>query len=540
MSQYKDLFVSEVKENLQNLSSDLLNLEKDSENKDILNALMRYSHSIKGASATMGYTKMALLTHLMEDIFDYARNDKLKINSEIIDLVLQSIDKITESLVQIVEKNEEMDITEEAENLKKITGVAPSEIKIVKQVKSGESKKKTPEVNLADYINVPIKRLDALLDLTEELIIEKLFFDDLYKKLEGENNKQYPELKNEVNRLNRIVSDIQHQVIELRLVPIDVIFIHFTRMVRDLAGAQKKQVDFNIKGGELELDRSIIEKMADPITHMIRNSIDHGIEQEGTIQINAKREKGYAIISIEDNGKGINLEKLIEKAVKMNLITENDKKLYQKAIPAKRPVMMPKIFDSILFNSHISTSEKVTEISGRGVGLNVVREFLDSVGGIIEVEILEKGTRFNIQIPFSLAIINALILKVGNSLYALPLSSIKHTVIVQNSDIKKVLDKDVAVIEGNDVPLISLKKIFGIKFDDGKNSKNIVILIQVNNDVFGLVVDELAKEEEIIVKPIPTVFKKSKVFSGVTILGKGQAVPIIDTAGLISDLIPLT
>jgi len=220
----------------------------------------------------------------------------------------------------------------------------------------------------------------------------------------------------------------------------------------------------------------------------------------------------------------------------MKVISEASRDAFKKAIPVTRPAVMPHIFELLLFSSHISTNEKVTEVSGRGVGMNVVKKFIDSVGGVLEVEVLEKGTRFNIKLPFSLAIVSALLVKVGESNFAIPLSSIEHTVFVNDSDVKSALDKEVAVIEGGDVPLIRLKNIFGITSEEEHRGKSTVVLIRSKNDLVGLVVDRLVKEQEIIVKPLSSALKRSKGFSGVTILGNGQTVPIIDTVGLIENL----
>lgn len=545
LSQFKNIFVSEVEDNVQKLNAGLLTLEKDFSNKDLLNDLMRYAHSTKGIAATMGFTQMAGMTHVMEDVFDFARNDKLQLTSEIIDIIFAALDKIEESIISIKESNVEINLDEESENLKKITGVNTVEMEKANEDGSSanptqKDKKKTVGIDKSDYIKVPVKRLDTLLDLTEELIIEKMNFEEINSEFAEKGNKKSDKLGNAVNRLNRLVTEMQHHVIQVRLVPLDQVFLRFPRMVRDLAKTQNKKIDFEVSGGETELDRSIIDAMGEPILHLLRNAIDHGIMEEGKIKITASREKGFARISLCDNGNGIDFEKLIQSSLKSGVISEKNVELLKKAIPKEKNILVPHVFETLLCHPKVSTSDKITEISGRGIGLNVVKKFIEDAGGNMTIEILDPGTCFHIQLPFSLAIINAMLVNVEESTFAIPLSSIERSVILREDDVKSVLNKEMVVVDNVDVHLFRLNEVLNIKKTTDEDRKatgknKIIVLSRIKNDLMGLVVDELLREQEIIVKPITYLIGKVKGFSGVTILGNGKTVPILDILGLLTN-----
>ena len=599
LNKFKDLFISEVEDHLQKLNDNLLALEKNPTDKKLMNELMRSSHTMKSSSAMMGYKKMSFLTHVMEDVFDYARNDQLKLTPEIINKLFETFDILEESLMSIKKTGKELDVDSTIKEIKEMTGVAtegtgksprtPEGKPIIKNSKNQPEqekddknnelnnnneeivkKKSEQKINFApveefiqriDYIKVPVKRLDNLMSLMEELLIDRMRleqFKDRDAKLGGV-----------ISHLNRLVSDIQYQVMQSRLVPIEQIFARFPRMIRDVAKSLGKKANLEITGGEIELDRTIVDKLGEPLVHLLRNAVDHGIKESGTIKLKAKREKDFALIIVENDGNSIDWEKVVESAVKKGIIDKrqgdyliSDLKLKIADFRDKKVKdIKPKseIID-LLYNPRLSTKDKVTEISGRGVGLSVVKNFVDQIGGRIEIKSPlseEGGTRFTLELPLTLAIINSLLVEVRNSLFAIPFSNIERSVSIFREEIKSMADQDIAVIDGTDVPLVYLSKVFALNkgkdrkiknaekvkedekdvenFSSSGNSKITVVLVKRGSNIAGLVVDNLVNEQEIIVKSLPPVLRKTKGFSGSTILGDGKTILILDIASLLED-----
>jgi len=556
LSKYKDIFIIEVQENLHQLDSCLLKLEKNLKNKkndkELLNELMRLSHSIKGAAATMGYQHLAYLTHIMEDVFDCLRKDKIECTPVIVEKLFETIDTLEESVIELKDSDKEKKNSKIASELKKITGVNTEDMERntkskPKKQKSETQKTKTHQTSKKskkkvnkqiEHIKVAVGRLDSLMDLVEELLITKMHFNDMCKfVMKNVSNKELVQCK--VNPLfqkfDRLTTDIQYHVMQARLVPVDQIFSRFPRMVRDLAKKQKKEVEFKISGGDIELDRIIVENLAEPLVHLLRNAIDHGIDKQGTIQLKATRRQDYALISVEDNGKGIDYKKILKIALEKDLIKKDEQQKILDQIPNKTGIL-PQIFEQILFSSQISTAKKITEISGRGVGLNVIENFLDNVGGKIYVEKLEKGTRFTLQLPLTLAIIKALLINSEKDTYAIPISSIERSIQIRKEEIKKTADQEAIVLDNENIPIIRLNNLFNpdqIK-ETSKKSEQTVVIVKSERDTVGIVVDKLINEHEIIIKPLSKVLRNIKTFSGATILGNGKTVLILDIPGLIN------
>lgn len=571
LAKFKDLFISEAEDHLQKLNDNLLALEKNlsdpegqanGANKKLMDELMRSAHTMKSSSATMGYKKMAFLTHVMEDIFDYARNDMLKITPKIINETFKALDSLEKSLKSIKKSDKELNVDSVITKIKKLTGVqtegagksartpegrpiGKSETQNSKPVKEDLEPDKSEILNQKsgidriDHIKVPIERLDNLMDLMEELLIDKMRLEQLKEK--------NPELKAVVEHLSRLVSDIQYQVMQARLVPVEQIFARFPRMARDLAQEQKKKVELEITGGEIELDRTIVDKLGEPLVHLLKNAIDHGIEKSGSVKLQAKRENEFAVITVENDGKSIDFEKVKQAAIKRNIASA-------KAVESYNQNQLI----NLLYNGRLSTKDKVTETSGRGVGLSVVKNFADNIGGrvVVESPVSDNGgTRFTLELPLTLAIINALLVKVKDSLFAIPFSSIERSVAIHSSDIRSMADQDVAVVDGFDVPLVKLNKVFNIpdiiEILENKNIKekkisnkdNIdklkisetAVLVRRGKDIAGIVVDKLVNRQEIIVKPLPIVLRGTKGFSGSTILGDGRTILILDVMSLLED-----
>jgi two-component system chemotaxis sensor kinase CheA len=557
-NKFKDIFLLEAKEHLQKLNDNLLLLEKifkdkkienklaSSQSGELLNELMRSSHTVKSSSATMGFNKLAYLTHVLEDIFDYARYGKLTLDKKIFNFLYDIFDNIEKSLKEIKENNKELDLQELADKIKLVTGVATTGTgKSIKnqpdgqplKVKSGEVK--SDGFEKISHINVSVEKLDQLMNLTEELLIHRLRLNAYFKKITHSSDLD------EINEsLGFAISNLQYSVMQVRLVPVAEAFINFPRLVRDLSLKQNKDIEFEILGSDLELDRTIVDKLQDPVVHLLRNAIDHGIINHGKIKIVVKREKDYFAIEVEDSGQGIDWQKVVAVAFKRSIINQETANKFNKELEQKKNNIPSDEIVHLIFHPNLSTAEKITETSGRGVGLSVVENFIRDIHGNITVysPLSEnKGTKIILELPLTLAIIKSLLVKVQDQRFAIPFTVIERAVSVPQESIKSMGDQDIAVIDEIDVPLIRMEKIFGFLSSQTRNKDNLtIVLARRGLDLVGLVVDELINQQEIIVKSLPDYVKGVKGFAGSTILGDGQTVLILDIASIALDIKKLT
>ncbi len=314
------------------------------------------------------------------------------------------------------------------------------------------------------------------------------------------------------------------------MVPVENLFNRFLRMVRDLSKKEGKEVALVMEGGEIEFDRTVIDKLGEPLVHLLRNALDHGIEKPevraalkkakiGAIKLTARREGDQAIIEVEDDGQGLNLEKIRETAVKRRIVAESE--------AAK---MSDDEIKKLLY-AGISTAEKVTEISGRGIGFSVVKTAVDSLGGRVKIDSVPgKGMKVALELPLTLAIIRALLTKVGEEIYALPLSSVVRSVRLKKENIRGLLNNEVAVLPEANVPLLRLGNLFNLAPEDAGGA--LAVIIKRGEEFIGLGVDSLIGEQEIIIKPMDKLIKQNKAFAGFTILGDGKAALVLDVEGL--------
>ena len=557
LSQYKELYLSEMEENLQAISDNLLKLEKQEndsgtskeERNATLNDLMRASHTIKGSSSSMSYEKTAYLTHILEDVFDYARNNLLEIDSSMIDLLFNCLDDLRDSFESIKETSQETDLDEISKILKSKTGVKTSGTG--KSVRSEDGKPvldvnqevteieekipeeiKTPEREVSDgikeisSIKVPVSRLDDLMNVVGELLIARMQLELIVKDIyiEGEDRK----LDDVAKQISKLVSDVQYYAMATRLVHLEQIFSPFPRMIRDLGRKYDKKIDFVVEGGETELDRSVIDRLGEPLVHLLRNAVDHGIDKEGSIKLSAVRDKNMIKIFVEDDGLGINYSAIGDAAVKRGILK-----------PEEVQALSKDQLTELLFNPKLSTNKVVTETSGRGVGLSVVKNFIKELNGNILVESpisSEGGTRFTMQLPQSLAVINALIVKVGDSRFAVPFDDVIRSIPMRSVEIEKVIDREAIIVDGEDISIVCLKEALGLEGEDTDRKEGVVLLVDSGRDNFGLVVDSLIGKEEITVKPLSGSLKKTIGFSGVTSLGDGKSILILEPSSLIESV----
>lgn len=385
-------------------------------------------------------------------------------------------------------------------------------------------------------VRVDVELLDSLMNLVGELVIDRTRLFQILGNLEV--NYEMDEVSQDLGRTSvhiaRVTTQLQEQIMKARMLPVENLFNKFPRMVRDLSQKAGKEVDFVMTGQETELDRSIIEEIGDPLIHLLRNAVDHGIEPPdqrvakgkpriGQLKLQASHEENHIIITIKDDGRGIDPEVVKKSGVKKGMITEDQ---------AKR--LTDKEAINLIFMSGLSTVAKVTDVSGRGVGMDVVRNNIEKINGATEIDsAVDKGTEFKIKLPLTLAIIRALLVSIDKSVYAIPLSSVTETIRMQQDQIEYVNNQEVIVVRGKVLPLVRLKKVFRNSNDNEDRGKLFVVVVNLAGQQVGLVVDSLVGEQEIVIKSLGKYIGDVQGISGATILGDGNVALIVDVSNLI-------
>ncbi|MBE6092978.1 MAG: chemotaxis protein CheA [Selenomonas ruminantium] len=687
-NQYMDMFLDESHEHLQSLNEGLLSLEENSEDVSVVNDIFRNAHTLKGMSATMGYNKIAELTHEMEDVLDLIRKEQLKLDEDIIDTLFKCLDSL-EQMIDSVANGESEDVVDVSDLVAKLSSIskgepapaaaapaaaAPAEAApaapaaapaiagmdlsdtdkdmlrqakeggmigvhiqvtlsetcllksarsymvmnaldelgdVIKSVPPAEdleqekfehsfdilmvtgSDKKAVEDALSTIseiekivvevvdpdqpaaapapaapaapapaaaapapaapapkpaapkpaakpaaksaaaakkghqsqsVRVDIDKLDTLMNLMGELVINKVRLEQI-----GQAHR-LGELTETLEQMDRVTTDLQNIVMKVRMVPVSAVFNRFPRMVRDVSKELNKEINLTIEGEETELDRTVIDEIGDPIMHLLRNSLDHGVEhpdereakgkpRTGEVGLIARHEGNNVVIMVTDDGKGIDASKIRKKAVEKGMISQEDADKLDDA-DAVRLIFLP----------GFSTAEQITDISGRGVGMDVVRSKIESLSGHVDVETkIDEGSVFKIKLPLTLAIIQAMLVKVQEEIYAIPLGSIDSTINIQPTDIKTVRNREVIVLRGEIIPIIRMEET--LQIPHVKDSDEIfVVVVHAGEAKAGIVVDNLIGQQEIVIKTLGNLFTGLKMFSGATVLGDGRVALILDVA----------
>ncbi len=709
-NQYMDMFLDESHEHLQSLNDGLLGLEDNAEDLSILNEIFRNAHTLKGMSATMGYNKIAELTHEMEDVLDMLRKEQLAVTGDIIDTLFKCIDSLEQMIDNVANGDPEdlidvsdlvaklssimrgekaaaapaaetskpapaadsapaveasaavaegvpvelsdtekniiteaektgmhgiylkvtlsescllksarsymvMNALEElgevirtippAEELEQeafersfevilITGAeeeqihdavigiseietaetqiikfggssapapapTPAPAPVVEQKSASTSAATTPapapapkpsapankssgggqqsaQANAAaqkkshagQSVRVDIEKLDTLMNLMGELVINKVRLEQI-----GQTHR-LSELTETLEQMDRVTTDLQNIVMKVRMVPVSQVFNRFPRMVRDVTKELNKEINLTIEGEDTELDRTVIDEIGDPIMHLLRNSLDHGIEMPdereakgkpriGEVGLIARHEGNNVVIMVTDDGKGIDPDIIRRKAVEKGLFSQEE----VDAMPDADAVR-------IIFLPGFSTAEKISDISGRGVGMDVVKSKIESLSGQVDVETrVNEGSIFKIKLPLTLAIIQAMLVQVQNEIYAIPLASIDSTLSIQPSDISTVQNNEVIVLRGEIIPIIRMEE--SLMVPHVKDTKELfVVVVHAGDSKAGMVVDKLIGQQEIVIKTLGNLFMGLKMFSGATVLGDGKVALILDVATMLN------
>lgn len=576
-------FLAESWENLGRLDTEIVVLEKQPDNHDLLASIFRTIHTIKGTCGFIGLNNLGAVAHSAENVLGQMRDGKLTVTQNTVSSVLEAVDRIKELLHGLEESGNEPDLDSselilqlneiaETAGMNRLIDVpttapqvaAPQAAPVVapaavappvaipeaiipepehveethataesaSKANTSEGSDETGKKSIADLsIRVNVDVLDRLMNLVGELVLTR---NQLLQMVRGEDESKY---SGPITHLNRVTTDLQEGVMKTRMQPIGNAWSKLPRLVRDLAQQTGKQIQLDMVGQDTELDRTVLDAIKDPLTHMVRNSADHGLEpshvrraagksETGRIKLDAYHEGGHVIICIEDDGAGINLTRVREKAIAIGLVSEAEaKKLTEKEIVA------------FIFRAGFSTAEKISSVSGRGVGMDVVRTQIERIGGTVDMSTRKgQGTKIRIKIPLTLAIISALVVDSHGLPFAIPQLGVVELVRLpadEKHKIERINKNEVFRLRNRLLPLVHLETVLGLdrKHADVDRDINIVV-VQVGEEQFGLIVSEVHDTEEIVVKPVGHLMKDIEIYQGTTILGDGRVIMILDVAGI--------
>lgn len=569
-------FINEAYEHLEYIEQGVLQLEENPTSSDTLNSVFRSYHTLKGGSGFLNLTPINRLAHQLENLLDLARQQKLDVTSEIISLILEGGDIIKKfvagiqmqvagkapieilsfptlgliSRVKAIAEGRPTPVPPPAVPVQAVASVAiaasgpapvqtpvpsipmedahPLHTPAAQHSQAAATANGTAKIN--SVVKVDTLKLDSLFDLVGEMVIaHSLIAQD--PELQEIRSQR---LIRNLSQLSRITNDLQKTAMSIRMVPIRATFQKMQRVVRDICAKVNKHVELHFSGEDTELDRTIIEEISDPLIHMVRNSIDHGIESEevrlqrgknpvGVITLNAFHQGGSIVIQISDDGNGLNKEKILAKALEKGIVTK-DQQLSEKEIYG------------LIFAPGFSTADQITEISGRGVGMDVVTRNIEKLRGKIDTQSTPgKGSTFSIYLPLTLAIIEGLIIRVGDQRYILPTLSIRES-FRPTADIFATVQKrgEMLQVRNTLLPLLRLSKVFHIENAENDPMKAIAIVVESGDSQRAILVDELVGKQEVVIKSLAEQFQSNKYLAGAAILGDGTVGLILDPAILVN------
>jgi two-component system chemotaxis sensor kinase CheA len=524
-------FLVETSDSLQILDNELVELENRPQDIELLNSIFRVMHTIKGTCGFFGMSKLASVAHAGENIMDKLRNKQLSVNSEIISSILEVVDVIKEIVSHIKDNQGTEPDKDYSSFIEKINNVAVA--KDIIRVNSSEEVASYPEVESLDHlgpqsIKVSVELLEDMMEIVSELVLNRNQLIQLDRNI-GDNRFSLS-----VQRLNTITTSLQEAIMKTRMQPISSAWVKLPRMLRDLSKELNKKIKLVMIGSDTELDRQLIESIKDPLVHMIRNAADHGIElptdrlaagkpEEGTITLNAYHQGGHIIIEVSDDGFGVRIKKVKNKILKNNLATEKELE--------EMSDMQVKQF---IFKGGFSTAEVVTGVSGRGVGMDVVKNNIEDIRGTIELNSIEgKGSCFVIKIPLTLAIMPVLVVEACSKKFGIPQINVVEIVRTEDGSehmIEEINGNKVLRLRDALLPLVTLSEV--LKLSNAVLDQYFIIVCDINDFHLGIVVENVYNIEEIVLKPLPKLLRALPVYSGNTLLGNGDIIMILDPSGV--------
>lgn len=538
-------FLVETNEIIENLDHDLVELESNQNDLELLNKIFRGAHTMKGSSSFLGFNKLAELTHHAEDILNKLRKGEMVVTREIMDTLLEFVDKTKQIISDIENGTDSTDCSSVVNDLKLASeGKLTSKTKNTSAAQPAQAPQAAPKQEAAkpthqatqveQTIRVDVSRLDSLVNLVGELVLSRNMLSQIAGELENKFENEYlvEQLLVATNSIGMNTTELQLAIMKTRMIAIGKVFNKFPRVVRDIARDTGKEIELIISGEETELDKQVIESIGDPLLHMIRNSCDHGVEtpevrlakgkpRMGTVNLSAYHEGNHVVIEIKDDGAGMDPDKLKRKAIEKGVITVDEANS-----------MDDKQAFSLIFKPGFSTAEKITNISGRGVGMDVVRTNIEKLNGIITIDSkINEGSTFYLKLPLTLAIIQALLVEVAGETFAIPLASVVETVRITNEEIHSFEGREVLKLRDRVLSLIRLDEAFAL--DELEQDEIYVVVVALAEKQLGFIVDKLIGQEEIVIKSLGDYLGGNPGIAGATITGDGRVRLILDVAGVI-------
>ena len=586
-------FITEAHEHLNSIELNMVEWEKSPSDSEIINSIFRPFHTIKGVAGFLNLQKVNHLAHQLENLLDEAREGRIHLSPELSDLIFDGVD-ILKSMINTLQKalenstpiiygidfesfirklssflsaaefsssdDEPVEDTGEKEPVGEIlvkTGKVSEEVlgkTLEKQADSGNQKKigemlvedkavtardvrdairkqnEPSKQNVEKYLKVDTTKMDQLLDMVGELVISQTMVTQNPEVLKISDQR----LTRDISQLKRVTSTLQNISMSMRLVPVGATFQKMNRIVRDLARKSGKKINLVLDGQTIEIDRNMVEELYDPLVHMVRNSCDHGIKMpeertkygkdpEGTVTLKAEHSGGKVVISITDDGEGLDRDVILAKAREKGLVGQDEK-------------MEEKDIFSMIFMPGFSTAKQVTDVSGRGVGMDVVRKSIEKLRGSVEIT-SEKGigTTFTIKLPLTTAIIDGMLVQLGAERFIIPTLSVRQVVRPEQKDINKIVGKgETVMIRGNLIPLIRLGHLLDIENAVEDPEQSVLIIVEDGDEVAALQVDSLLGKQEVVIKTLGENFKNMKGVAGGAILGDGKVGLILDVRSIIN------
>lgn len=559
-----EVFFEESTEGLEIMEQGLLGLDLGAADLEIINNIFRAAHSIKGGAGTFGFMEVSGFTHGLETLLDQMRDGQREVTEDAVQLLLESVDCLGGMLgnLQADESDDPAQRNKLTVRIKEMLESTTPPTSGKSDPKSSDSSSATPHVDDSaavaeksaeltskppatakpapqqkkpssetSSIRVGIDKVDSLLNLVGELVITQSMlkrFGEYYDPtVEGE-------LRDGLAQLERHTRELQESAMQIRMLPINSSFSRFPRLVRDLSNTLGKKIDLVVSGEHTEVDKTVLEKLSDPLVHLVRNSLDHGIEmpetriangkqETGTLRLSAAHEGGNVVIKVEDDGAGLNRERIVQKAVEKGLILAGEKLTDERV-------------DNLIFHPGFSTAEQVSDVSGRGVGMDVVRRNIVDLGGKIRVQSFPgKGTSLRISLPLTLAILDGQLVRVGDEVYVISVLSIVETIQVRTEQIKTVSEGDeVFLLRDTYIPVARATDLFGV---NTQQLADLLIIVETEDTRFGVLVNELLEQQQIVIKSIEKNYKKVEGITGATILGDGRVALILDIPGLLQNMV---
>lgn len=525
------LFLDESEEALNRMEIALLKLESAPQDSEALADVFRVVHTLKGDAGTVGYSAPAAFAHRFEDLLDLLREGKARVTQEIVTLLLRGADALRESIKRAAAGYDEP-IPGQSALLEELANTLSPDSDDGNQEPGGWEEVQPYRSGPVDdhrntTLRVDLERLDELLTLVGEIAVSR---GRLIRQLE-QPETQLPTVLDEELESARLYRDLQELVMKLRMVPVGPTFHQFARLVRDQAGALGKQGHLVVEGGNVELDSSVLQALRDPLTHMIRNAIDHGIEssevrrhagkpETGSITLRARHVAGSIVIDVEDDGAGIDRTRTLEQARVRGHFASGDE-------PDERDL------HQVLFEPGFSTAAKVTGLSGRGVGMDVVRESIEALRGTIDITSRPgEGTCFSIRIPLTLAIIDGLVVRIVDQTYIVPLESVVESLDLPDSGYDESSAQGLVELRGRTIPFVRLRSLFEVH--DRPAERENVVVVRTDDREAGLVVDEVSGRSQIVIKPLAKLLQRLPGISGSAVLGNGEVAMILDVPKLLA------